>query len=401
MEDASIAVVSLKTGATKIVHRGGYYGRYLPSGHLVYVRQGALFAVGFDLDRLEVRGTPTVLVEDVAGDAASGGGQFDVSRTGTLVYLPGKASQGWPVVWLDSSGKTQPLLSTPGIYSNPRLSPDGRRLALVVSSKGNDIFVYDWARDAMTRLTFDGHSAMPVWHPGGKHIAFRSSSGGFGISWVRSDGAGQPQRLLESKDNVYPRSFSPDGRRLAYHQIFPKIGTDLYTLPLDNTDPDHPKPGKPEQFLTEKSTDNHMPTFSPDGRWIAYWSRDWSSDSGGIYVRPFPGPGGRWQISEGRGNLAFWSKNGRELFYNLSGSGIMVVDYTVDGDSFVAGKPRLWSGRQISLAEINSIDLAPDGKRFVGFPVPEPAEPAKGPVHVTFLLNFFDELRRRVPAGTR
>jgi serine/threonine-protein kinase len=234
LDVANIEVTVLKTGTTKILHRGGYYGRYLPGGHIVYVHQGVLFAVGFDVDRLEVRGTAVPLVDDVAGFAGTGGGQFDFSRTGTLVYLPGKTQvQGWPIVWLDSSGNTQSLLSTPGAYFFPRFSPDGRLLALGASTIGQDIFVYDWRREAMTRLTFDGSSSLPVWSPDGRYIAYRSGSGAFGIWWVRSDGAGQPRKLLETGNNVVPWSISADGRRLAYQEVNPESGFDIWTLPLD------------------------------------------------------------------------------------------------------------------------------------------------------------------------
>ena len=144
-DNASIEVLSLKTGQWKIIQRGGYFGRYLPSGHLVYLHQGTLFAVGFDLDRLEIRGTPSPLLEDVAGNGTTGGGQYDVARDGTLVYLSGKSSNSsWPVAWMDSAGKTKPLLAAPGQYYMPRFSPDGKRLALAVGPEpDSDIQGYD------------------------------------------------------------------------------------------------------------------------------------------------------------------------------------------------------------------------------------------------------------------
>jgi serine/threonine-protein kinase len=219
-----------------------------------------------------------------------------------LVYLAGKGTgQAWPVVWLGSSGKTQPLLTIPGIYSTPRLSSDGQRLAVTASSKGTDIFVYDWRRDSMTRLTFDGHSGNLSLSPDGKHIAFQSGLGPFSLSWVRSDGAGEPLRLLENQNDIVPWSFSHDGRRLAYFEANPETGYDIWTLPLDTTNSDHPKPGKPEPFL-RTPFDERRPMFSPDGRWIAYASNE--SGAFEIYVRPFPGPGGKWQVSTGGGLYA-------------------------------------------------------------------------------------------------
>ncbi len=405
MENASVEAMSLKTGVTKTLVTGGYFGRYLPAnGHSypVYLHQGVLFGVAFDTVRLELQGTPVPLTENVAASAIQGGGQFDFSAApaghGTLVYLEGKgAAQTWPVVWLDSSGKTQPLLATPGTYVLPRFSPDGRRLAVTMSSSsGNEIYVYEVGRETTTRLTFGGHAQTPVWAPDGKHIAFLSTANG-SITWIRSDGSGEPEVLLAAQEAIIPWSFSPDGRRLAYHESNSETGFDLWTLPLDTSDPDHPKAGKPEPFLATPS-DEMVPTFSPDGRWIAYRANE--TGTWEVYVRPFPGGrGGKWQISNGGGLYGFWSNNGRELFYETADSRIMVMDYTVDGDSFVPGKPRVWSEKQIFNPGNSNLALAPDGKRFAVFPLPEAAGTEKGSVHVVFLQNFLDELKRRIPGA--
>ena len=397
MDYANIEALVPRTGERKTLVRGGYYGRYLPSGHLVYVHQGVLFGVAFDLSKLEVRGAPIPLVEDLAGNTGTGGAQFDFSRTGTVVYLRGSnAALRWPIVWLDRSGKTEPLLVTPGIYYLPRFSPDGTRLALQsVSNNGADIFLYDLQRDAMTRLTFTGMGLAACWNHDGKYIAFQSGTpGGFGISWIRSDGAGEAQQLLSTPHTVVPWSVSPDGRHLAYHENRPESGGDLMTLPLDLSDPAHPKPGKPEVFLSTPS-DEVVPAFSPDGRWIAYRSNE--SGSNEVYVRPFPGAGGKWQVSAGGGLYGIWSKNGRELFYESADNRIFVVEYTTTRDTFMPGKPRLWSDSKIYFPSVSNLDLAPDGKRFAVFPMPEAAQGEKGSVHVTFLQNFFDDLKRRLP----
>jgi len=404
---SSVEAMSLKSGVTKTLVAQGYFSRYLPDngtrGYLLYLNQGVLFGAAFDPDRLEIQGTSVPLLEDVAAAPIQGGGQFDLSAApsghGTLVYLAGRGSaQTWPVAWLDSSGKVQPLIVTPGVYYLPRFSPDGRRLALAIStSGGDDIYSYDSQRDTMTRLTFTGRSQIPVWAPDGKHLAFQSSVGSFGISWIRSDGSGEPQQLLTSQSNIVPWSISPDGKHLAYHERGQETGYDLWTVTLDTSDPDHPKAGKPEPFLATPSDEN-VPMFSPDGRWIAYRSNELGTNE--IYVRPFPaGRGGKWQISTGGGLYGIWSNNGRELFYETADNRIMVVDYTVNGDSFVPGKPRLWSAKQIFYTGVSNLALAPDGKRFAVFLMPEAAGPDKGSVHVTFLQNFLDELRRQVPVG--
>jgi Tol biopolymer transport system component len=286
------------------------------------------------------------------------------------------------------------------LYLAPRFSPDGQRLALVQGAGNNrGIFVYDWRRETMSRLTAQG-MGYPTWSPDGKHIVFWFSSiGGFSLGWIRSDGAGETQRLLDSKNGVAPYSFFPDGARLAYFEHAPDSGWDLGILALDLSDPDHPKPGKPALFLRTPSNES-SPAVSPDGRWIGY-----QSDESGrleVYVRPFPGPGGKWQISNAGGNSPIWSRNSRELFFENLDNRIMVTDYEAKNESFVAGKPRLWSDQQLQgVGGIMNYDLAPDGKRFAIFPnVSAPAE-EKGAVHMTFLLNFFDELRRRAPAGNK
>jgi len=399
-DDANIEVLFLKTGQTRIVQRGGYYGRYLPSGHLVFVHQGTLFAVPFDLGRYETRGMPAPILEDVAGDTGTGGGQLNFSRTGTLVYLSGKSSAAvGALFWLDAAGKKEPLLPAARMFS-PRFSPDGKRLAF---SSSGDISVYDLARGSTTRLTVSQNASnqYPVWTPDGRHIVYAPTSGN--IWWVRSDGSGQPQLLYAPKTGgAVPGSFSPDGRLLAFHQAGADASRDLFTLPLDTTDPDHPKAGAPELFLATKGQDVE-PAFSPDGRWLAYATNE--SGIFHVFVRPFPEGakgGGQAQISTTPGRFPLWSRTARELFYLALDGRIMVVPYTVDGRNFLPGKPRPWSAGQIALTgNLPPYDLAPDGKRFALFPVAGAASEGEGKpnLHMTFLLNFFDELKRRMPPG--
>ena len=221
MEDASIEAISLRSGVTKTLVAEAYFGRYLPAsrdrGYLVYVHQGVLFGVAFDPVRLELQGAPEPLLEDVAANSTDGGGQFDFSMApsghGTLVYLAGKQTgQTWPVVWLDSSGKMSSLIATPGLYGEPRFSPDRRRLALTTTtSSGTNIYSYDLQRETMTQLTFGGHADVPVWTPDGTHIVFLSGSD-YGFWWIRADGSGEPQRIFEAKNPIVPWSFSPDGQ---------------------------------------------------------------------------------------------------------------------------------------------------------------------------------------------
>ena len=395
-DGANIEVMSLRDNNRKTLQRGGTFGRYLPTsngaGYLLYINKGSLFAVPFDLNTLAVRGTPAPLLQDVAYSALNGYAQLDFSRNGTLVYRIGGASAGgqFTVQWLDRAGKTQPLLAKPDDYLFPRLSPDGKRLAL----QAGDIWIYEWQRDTMTRLTFSGGFA-PVWSPDGRYIAF---DGPGGLFLIHSDGRGTPQPLTQSKILQVPYSFTPDGKRLAFHEGS-GTGLHLWTVPLAS-DGASLRAGKPEVFL-QTQFNERQPSFSPDGRWLAY-----SSDESGmyqVYVRAFPDRGGKRQISNDGGLYPTWSRNGRELFFRTEDNRIMVAAYTGEGDSFVPDKPRVWSEKRIADTGFNGLnyDVAPDGKRIVALMPAETPDEQKAQNRVIFLQNFFDELRRRVPEGAK
>ena len=389
-DNGRIEALSLKTGKVTILPLVGYSARYLPSGHLVYVHQNTLFAVAFDPNSLEVRGAPAPILEDLAANPMTGGGQFAFSGAasgGTFVYLAGKgASERWRMMWLDSAGHVQPLNAAPGTFTNPRVSPDGRKIALL---DGTDLYVYDLERETTTRLV-SGQVTMPTWSPDGKHIMYLSVSGGHAISWIRSDGAGQAVRLLESPNFLGPWSIAPDGR-VAYNIRGEGTADDIWTLPLDLTDPDHPKPGKPEPFLVTPEGEGG-PRFSPDGHWMAY-----QADQSGrteVYVRAFPPGNGQWKISVAGGHYPCWSGKSHELYYQSPDSRIMVVSYSIDGGAFVPGKARVWYDKPIfTTGGVPNADISPDGNRFLIF---APVEASPEPAHVTMLFNFFDELRRRV-----
>ena len=408
---ANIEVLSLKSGRVKLVLRGGSFGRYLPSGHLIYLHQGTLYGVPFNLGRLETRGATVPLLEDIADPEGFWLGRVSFSRTGILLYAnPAKAAGIAPIAWLDSTGKSQPVLSpsasVPRQAETPRLSPDGNRLALTVAG---DIFVNDLPRGTVTRLTVDGAlNRQPVWMPDGRHIVYGSdiatSDGDFGIWWIRGDGSSKPEKLFGEKTPLQVFSISPDGRTLAFVRTGKDKGFEIWTLPLDLNEPEHPKSGKPVPMASE-SLSQVDPAFSPDGRWIAYVSTTGAGLGGQITVRPFPsGPSaGRWQISESEKGAKFpvWSRKRKELFYVNSDNRIMVVGYTANENSFLPESPRQWSPAPLFRPTNNALwnlDIAPDGRRFVVLAPPESRSEEPTTVHATILLNFFDELRRRLPS---
>jgi serine/threonine-protein kinase len=392
-DGANIEVVSLKDHLKKTLQRGGTYGRYLPSGHLVYINRGTLFAVPFDLEHLEVHGTPSPLLDEVGFSAGYGSGQIDFSRAGTAVFQNGgNGNEMFTVQWLDASGKTEPLLAKPGMYQTPRFSPDGKRLAMAVTAGTNqDIWIYDLERETPTSLTFGGGAYLyPIWSPDGRYVVFQTPEG---MSWTRSDGGSKAQVLSESKPIQYPWSFTPDSKRLAYLEIGQGTGFDIWILPLENDKSELKPAGKPEAFLHEPFDERH-PSFSPDGKWIAYSSNEQGAFQ--VYVRAFPDRGGRWPISNAGGVYPVWSRNGHDLFFRTEDNHLMVTSYTVKGDTFVADKPRVWSEKRLAnVGLFQNYDVSPNGNRVAALmPVDAPGE-QKAQNHVVFLENFFDEVRRR------
>jgi serine/threonine-protein kinase len=398
LDGSDIRVVSLDTGEVKTLVHGGYWPRYVKTtrdeGYLLYVRESTIFGAAFDADRLEIRGTPVPLQQDVAAGTSviTGGGQFSFSNTGTLVYLSGRAETGsFPISWLDHSGTTAPLVAQAGPYLAPRVSPDGRRLAYNNSSQGaGNVWVLDFQTGTPTQITFTNPGTRELaWANDSAHLVYGDGSA---LWWVRADGSTQPQKLLDGLDNGRPMSFAPDGR-LAFtwsQRGLPSIST----LPLDLTDPTRPKAGKPEPFLTAPQIVQVDPAFSPDGKFLAYASNESGVED--VFVRSFPGPG-RWRVSANAGKFRVWSRTTRELFFLGGDDRIMVASYSVAGDVFAPGPVRVWSPTPVRRTGTRqNFDITPDAKRVVMFPRSAVTQ-EQGSVHATFLLNFFDEVRRRIP----
>jgi serine/threonine-protein kinase len=382
VDEASIQVVTLGDRRSKTLHRGGTYGRYLPSGHLVFVHDRALFAMPFDISKLEVRGTPVRILDDIAYNTDAGSAHFDFSQTGTFVYRSRAVGNGLRTVqWLDSAGRTQQLLDKPGDYLHPRLSPDGSRLAL---QSANDIWIFDLQRETLTRIA-TGY--MALWSPDGRYIIFED---GAHMYYTTANGAGTPRSLMQSGNHQWPGSFTADGKRFAYEEQNPETSRDIWTVSMESDGAGlHAR--NPEPFLRSSFNERH-PSISPDGQWLAYVSNE--SGRFQVYVQTFPNSGEKWQISNDGGMYPMWSRNSRELFFRAMDNQIMVASYTVQGHSFVPRKPRMWSAHMLANAgSWANYDLAPDGKRAVVLmPAGRTAQD-----HIVFLLNFFDELRRRVP----
>ena len=407
-ENANLVIQPLHGGTRKIVVRGGYYGRYVSSGHLLYVHEGSIFAAPFDLDRLEVTGPSAPAVQGVTSSPTiTGGGQFAVGSNGALIYVPGRAtSSDDQIAWMDRTGKTSVMRAMPANWSNPVFSPDGARLAIDISDgKQSDVWIYDWMRDTLSRLTFDpSDDVRPAWTPDGTRIAFSSKRRDgvrFNLYWQRADGGGDATPLTESANDQYPGSFHPKGKFLVFLELTNQTapaGSDLMLLPIDGSEATAWKVGTPTAFLKTPQIES-TPMFSTDGRWVAYLSNE--NGRNDLFVRPFPGPGGKWQISTAAADDPMWSPNRRELFFASNpGLRLMVAGYSTEGGVFRAERPQLVSEtRFVTRPRAPSRDIAlhPDGQRFAIALAP-PEETITRLDKVVIVFNFLDELRRIAPA---
>jgi serine/threonine protein kinase/Tol biopolymer transport system component len=376
----------------KILVQDSTHGRYLAGGYLVFHRRGTLFAAPMDLGRLQLTGPAVPLVDEVSYSDTRA--DFDVSVSGTLIYYRSTLAANLVPSWLYPSGKSEPLMK-PGNYMYPRLSPDGKRLALSVIADGNqNLWVYEISREILTRLTFAADPDLfPAWTSDGDFLAFRS---GNTLAWTRSDGSGKLERLAVVNSTVAPRSFSPDGKWLTFWPVGAR--SDLWVVPVERT-PGTLKLGSPARLWQRAGTEG-APTISPDGKWVAYTSDE--SGNFEIYVKPFEPHGttrsAKWQASNDGGATPVWSSDGRSLFYQ-NGHRVMVTDYKAQGESFVVEKPRIWSERRLGDAGFfPGYDVAPDSTRILALLASEDVKPDTF-LHV--LLNVGSELRRRTSARVK
>jgi serine/threonine-protein kinase len=393
--NAQITVQVIGTGERRNLIQGGMQPRYAPTADLIYAQGGSLMAVAFDPQRLEVTGTAIPVVEGVLQSAMSGAAQYSFSATGSLVYVPtdvpgGAQATQSRLVWVNRSGIEQPLAAPAHTYVFPRLSPDGRRVATGITEQESQVWLYDLSRETLTRFTFDGSvNINPIWTPDGKRIAFQSNKEGpSNLFWQMADGSGGLERLTSSENIQVPSSWSRDGELLAFLDINSTTGFDIVIWRQSNR--------TAQPFLRTQFNET-APRFSPDGRWLAYVSDE--SGRYEIYVQPYPGPGGKWQISTEGGREPVWNPNGRELFYR-SGDKMMAVDITTQ-PSFAVGKPHaLFEGPYVPTPlTFPDYDVSSDGQRFLMLKASEQARAA--PTQINVVLNWFEELKQKVPAGKK
>ena len=354
----------------------------LETGHLVYVRDNVLLAQTFDVSRLEVTGGPVPLVEGVSEALAVyfAGVQFDVSRTGTLVYLKGAFTELRTLVWRDRQGRETPIPAPPKGYGVLRISPDGTRIAFDSRDRDNGIWIWDIGRESLTRFTSEGENS-PIWTHDSKRIIYSSAD------WLQmlirpADGNGEAEVLMTSDRQLQPSVVTPDGKQL----VFWPQGADNDMMVLDLSGDHTPRLLPPKTSFFERH-----PALSSDGRWIAFESNEPGYRT--IFVRPFPDTGrARWQISTEAGTRPLWAPNGRELYYVSPRGELMSVAVQTAPD-FVAGKPLALFDAVDPRYVNRPFDITSDGARFVF--AKELEDPSKAQFVV--VQNWFEELKARVP----
>ena len=385
--DTRIVAQSLSSGERHDLVPGGTAPRYAASGHLIYWQGGNLMAAPFDGRQLQITGPPVTVTQGVQRAGNFGGVQYALSGTGSLAYVPGAAQEAERLVWVSRNG-TEQSFGPPHAYMWPQLSPDGRHVGVTIGELERQVMVYDFARETLSRFTFEGStSQLAVWTPDGKRIVLASNREGptLNLFWQSADRSGALERLTTSEYALAPKSFSPDGKLLAYVEINPNTGYDIWVLRLSDL--------KAQPWLQTPFNES-VPQFSPDGHWLAY-----ISDESGIYevyAQPYPGPGGKYQISTEGGTEPVWNPNGKELFYRNSDK-MMAVDVATQ-PGFSVGKPRiLFQGQYVpTSATFPYYDVSRDGQRFLMI---KESEDKPALTQIVVVQNWFEELKARVPPG--
>jgi serine/threonine-protein kinase len=385
------AVQFLASGQRKIVLENASKAQYVSSGHLIYGRGNDIFAVAFNLNRLEIVGAPVRVIQGVSVDQTTP--LFATAKDGTLVYAPSVPQNGRSLVWVDRRGVAAPLAAPPRAYDFPAISPDGQGIAVRISDGArSDLWVYRPAGDTLNRLTSNGDVTNGIWTPDNAALTFSSSRRDSAVMFRQGVENGvAPSSLFAATGPVsglWPGSWSSDGRTLFYMQgtVGPTSG-DILSFHLDQNG----TPQRPQPYLQTEATEWGA-RISPDGRWMAYVSND--SGRWEVYIQTYPGQGGRIQVSSEGGTEVVWARNGREIYYRNQHQLMAVPIRTAPTlqvgkpsplfeSPFVAGEPGL-----------PNYDVSADGSRFLM--IRAGAEEAKpGPLNI--VINWFDELRSRIP----
>ena len=377
---------SLDSAERKLLLTADASNAIYTEGHLLFLRETTLMAQPFDLRRLALAGSAFPIAENIQTQGNfPPSGVFSASENGVLAYQGGGATANSQLIWFDRTGKQIGVLGVPAVaYSGIEVSPDERQVSVSIpdeSGKGRDIWFYDVARGLRTRFTFDRtQMSGSIWSPDGSRVVFNSErKGHMDLYQKSSSGAGAEEVLLEDNLDKYPGSWSPDGRFILYISLGGPTGFDLFALPLFGD-------RKPISFLQTQFNETSG-RFSPDGRWVAY-----SSDESGryeVYVAPFPGPGGKWQISTAGGVWPRWRRDGNEIFYLSPGRALMAAAVNGKGSSFEVGAVKLLFQTRAT-GQVDRYAVSADGQRFLINTAPE----QEASVPITVVVNWTAGLKK-------
>jgi len=357
----------------------------VPTGHLVYARGGNLFAMRFDPSRLEISGDPVQVVEGVATGAANGEARFDFSSTGTLIYAEGEyTAAARNLVWVDRSGKILKITDMVRPFGGVTMSPDGKRLAVMLESSTYDLWTYDMERDTLTKLTFGADDNRGTWSPSGEYIAYKSTKSGTPQIYLKHMmGTGEEELLTTGSADKDSSSWTPDSKEVVVQVHSEETGWDIHAIPISG---DH----KPH-LLVGGPYDQNFGAISPDGRWVSYRSNE--SGKNEIYVQSLANATMKVQVSREGGSNAQWARSGRELFFR---QGEKMFATPIDaGPVLRVGKPALLFEDRTRWYDYS---IAPDGRRFLV--VMDVEQPSAAANHVNVVLSWFEDLKQRM-ANTR
>jgi hypothetical protein len=384
LSESRVELYDTVMGERRLLVENAVFGRYVESGHLLFVREGVVLAAPFDPRRLELTGPPVPVLEDAFVAPFEGNSQFAVSDTGTLVHAPASLlSPPRSVVWVDRQGREEDLLGADRRYSTPSLSPDGRSIAVTVDDGNPDIWVYRLDRKVLNRLTFSPRSEhTPIWYPDGRRIAFVLDAPPFHLYAVPADGSTEPTAVLESTIDSYAEVISPDGRIMVVRQSLDgdnslgllELGGEAEVRPLRDTN------------FTER-----FATLSPDGRFVAYESNE--SGRREVHIQSFPAAGIRIQVTRDGGEAPLWASNSELFFWN--GDRLFAIPVRTTPELTIGEPEALFTSRRYTTNQSQAYDVTADGQRFLMVKIPEASEPRE----VQIVLNWFSELERLAGPG--
>jgi serine/threonine-protein kinase len=393
-----VAVLDIQSGRRTKVIDGARDGRYLASGHVLYTSQGGLVVARFDPDRLEIIGDPIKMIDGVA-ISSNGAALAAVSDRGALVYRAGAGAGAArrSLAWVDRAGREQPIAAPQRAYVSARLSPDGQRIVADIRDGPTDIWTWNFRRETLTRLTFEGGGALaPVWSPDGARIVYArqapQTAGAYNLHSKSSDGTGTGTIIGGGQYVHVPTSLTPDGRFVISYEIRPTTRRDIVQTPF-RSDAARPTAGA-AAVLIETPFDERNGAVSPNGQFLAYQSDE--SGQFEIYVRPYPlVMGGRWQVSTRGGTRPSWTRGGRELVFLDSANHMSAVAVEGEGGSFRAGAPSTLFTTVYARPDVyRTYDVTPDGQRFL---VIKEVDDVPTLTSLVVVENWFDELKRLLP----